>query len=124
MPNNLKAFVRSVFPFLWSSAIAAIAHYAYHASPTHAAAILAVGGVFLAGLIRWLETHFPWVGVFLGWVGAPTYAPSAKATLKQTVAELQDTLAATQKELASWKSAVPATGSATLTADGNSGPVA
>ena len=117
MPNNLKAFVRSVFPFLESSAIAAIAHYAYHVSPTHAAVILSAGGVGLSAVIRWTETHFPWVGVFLGWLGAPTYAPSAKQVLVGQVAQLRDELASTKAELNAWKTAIPATGSATLTTD-------
>lgn len=124
MPNNLKAFVRSVFPFLESSAIAAIARYAYHVSPTNAAAILSLGGVALSAVIRWTETHFPWVGVFLGWVGAPTYAPSAKQTLKGQVAQLKDELAATQTELNAWKTARPATGTAAIVTDGSASSVA
>ena len=118
--NRLKAFLRSVFPFLESGAIAVVTHYTAHLSPTTSAYILGGGGVLLSAVLHWLEGHFPWVGVFLGWIGAPTYAPSAKQTLKGQVAQLQDQLSATQVELNAWKTARPASGTATITADGAS----
>ena len=124
MPNNLKAFVRSVFPFIESSAVAAIAHYVYNVSPTHSAEILSLGGVALSAFLHWAETHFPWVGVFLGWIGAPTYAPSAKQALTSHVVQLQEELAATLKELDAWKNARPATGTATLVTDATASQVA
>lgn len=117
MTNQLKAFVRSVFPFLESGAAALIVHYTAHLSPAASAYILGGGGLFLSAALHWLEGHFPWVGVFLGWIGAPAYAPSAKTVLEQQVANLQ-------AELDAWKSAKAATGTATLDASGSASQVA
>ena len=88
-PNLIKSIIRAVFPYLESSAAAAIAHFGFHVSPTSSAAIIALGGTFLATALHSLESKFAWIGVFLGWIGAPAYAPSAKKLLTQTVATLQ-----------------------------------
>ncbi len=117
MPNRLKAFIRSVFPFVESAAAAFIARHFGHVSTNASEFILGVGGLGLSGVLHWLEGHFPWVGVFLGWIGAPAYAPSAKTVLEQQVANLQ-------AELDAWKSAKAATGTATLDASGSANQVA
>ena len=116
--NRIKSFVRSVFPFAESAAASLIAHYGYHVSPVVATYILGFGGAGLSAVLHWLEGHFPWVGVFLGWVGAPAYSPSLKAVLASSLDQAQGQIAQLQKELDAWKTAIPATGTATLTTNG------
>ena len=116
--NRIKAFIRSVFPFAESAAVAAVAHFGWRVSPAVATYILGFGGVGLSAVLHWLEGHFPWMGVFLGWAGAPAYAPALKNILAANLDQAQSEIAQLQKELDAWKTAIPATGTATLTANG------
>jgi hypothetical protein len=123
--NQIKAFVRSVTPFVESSIVGYIAHRFFHKGNVTAAEIAGVGGVFLSAALHWLEIHFPWVGVFLGWIGLPAYAPSAKAQLSDKVAQLQSELDALKTpqsapEAPVAPATIEATGSATLSAEGSS----
>ena len=116
--NRLKSFVRSVFPFVESYALSLVARYGFHVSPTVATAVLGFGGLGISAAVHWLESHFPWVGVFLGWIGAPTYAPALKTLLASQLNQAQSEIQALQTELNAWKTSIPATGAAVLTANG------
>jgi len=87
--NQVKAFIRGVMPFVESSIVASVAHFGFKISPTVSAQIIALGGLGLSAVLHYLETHFKWVGVLLGWIGAPAYAPSLSATVKSLTAELE-----------------------------------
>jgi hypothetical protein len=87
--NAFKAVVRSVMPYLESAVAAAIAHFGFHATPTVVAGIIGIGGTLLTMLFHALETKYAWVGVFLGYVGAPVYAPSTKLSQAAQIAQLQ-----------------------------------
>ena len=120
--NRIKAFIRSVFPFAESAAVAAVAHFGWHVSPAVSTYILGVGGVGLSAVLHWLEGHFPWLGVFLGWVGAPAYAPALKNVLQANLDQAEGQIAQLQSEVNAWKTAIPATGTATLSANGSANP--
>ncbi len=92
--NAFKSIVRSLTPWLTSTVAAAIAHFGYHVSNVVAAQIIVVAGAALTVVLHALETQFPWIGVFLGYIGAPVYAPSGKTSLKTQVATLESQLAA------------------------------
>ena len=77
-------------PFLETSAAGLVAHLGFHLSTKTAAIYIAGGGgVVLSGVLNYLEKRFKWVGVLLGWIGAPSYAPSLSATVKSLTAELE-----------------------------------
>ena len=101
--NTVKALVRSLTPWAISVVASVIAHFGYHVSLTTASQItVAVGTVLTIGA-HVLERRFPWVGVFLGWIGAPAYAPSVKQSLALKVASLEaeiDALVAAASEKA------------------------
>lgn len=92
--NAFKSIVRSLTPWLTSTVAASIAHFGYHVSNVVAAQIIVVAGAALTVVLHALETQFPWIGVFLGYIGAPVYAPSGKTSLKAQVATLESQLAA------------------------------
>ena len=92
--NAFKSIVRSLTPWLTSTVVAVIAHFGYHVSNVVAARIIVVAGAALTVVLHALETQFPWIGVFLGYIGAPVYAPSGKTSLKTQVATLESQLAA------------------------------
>lgn len=92
--NAFKSIVRSLTPWLTSTVVAVIAHFGYHVSNVVAAQIIVVAGAALTVVLHALETQFPWIGVFLGYLGAPVYAPSGKTSLKTQVATLESQLAA------------------------------
>ena len=95
--NSFKAIVRSLMPFVYSGAAALIAHFGYHVSNAVTVQIVTIVGVVLTIVLHALESQFPWIGVFLGYLGAPVYAPSAKVTLaasqKAQIATLETQLA-------------------------------
>src|ERR1035437_6309871 len=95
--NAFKAIVRSLMPFVYSGAAAIIARFGYHVANTTVIQIVTIAGGVLTIVLHALETQFPWIGVFLGYIGAPVYAPSAKVTLaaskKQQIATLEQQLA-------------------------------
>lgn len=88
-PNTLKAIIRSLMPFVYSGVAAIIAHFGYHVSNSTVIQIVAAGFAAATVILHSLEVKFPWVGVFLGWIGAPAYAPSTKVTLVQQLAAQQ-----------------------------------
>ena len=95
--NAFKAIVRSLMPFVYSGAAALIARFGYHVANTTVIQIVTIAGGVLTIVLHALETQFPWIGVFLGYIGAPIYAPSAKVTLaasqKAQIAQLETQLA-------------------------------
>lgn len=104
-PNTVKAIVRSLTPWATSVVAAVIAHFGYHVSNTVALQIVVAVGSGLTLLWHALERKFPWVGAFLGWVGAPAYAPSNK----QVIAQLQAQVAALTAKSAEAVSPSPTT---------------
>jgi hypothetical protein len=84
--NTLKAIIRSLTPWALSLIAGVVAHFGWHPSLALEVKIVGIGGAGLTVAVHALEVKFPWVGVFLGWLGAPKYAPSAKNAL---IAELQ-----------------------------------
>jgi len=95
--NAFKAIVRSLMPFVYSGAAALIARFGYHVANTTVIQIVTIAGGLLTIVLHALETQFPWIGVLLGYIGAPIYAPSAKVTLaasqKAQIATLEQQLA-------------------------------
>ncbi len=91
--NVLKAIIRSLAPFVYSGAASAIAHFGYHVSLATTIQIVAIVGALLTIVLHALETQFPWVGVLLGYLGAPVYPPSTKALLAAQVQSLESQLA-------------------------------
>lgn len=95
--NAFKAIIRSLMPFIYSGAAGLIARFGYHVTNSTVIQIVAIAGGVLTIVLHALETQFPWVGVFLGYIGAPIYAPSAKVTLaasqKAQIAQLEQQLA-------------------------------
>src|ERR1019366_915273 len=79
--NAFKAIIRSLMPFVYAGAAALIARFGYHVTNATVIPIVKVVGGVLTIVLHALEPQFPWIGVFLGYIGAPVYAPSAKVTL-------------------------------------------
>ena len=92
--NAFKAIVRSLMPFIESGAAAAIAHFGYHVSNSTVVQIVAIAGAALTIVLHALETQFPAIGIFLGYLGAPVYAPSPKVSDKARIAQLEAEVAA------------------------------
>ena len=84
--NTIKTLIRGLTPLVYSTIAAAVARFGYHVSLATVAQIVAAGTAGLSAILIPLERQFPWFGVFLGWLGAPAYAPSAKNAL---IADLQ-----------------------------------
>ncbi len=97
--NVYKAIIRSLTPWATSVAAAVIAHFGFHVSAIVSAQIVVYAGTVLTVLLHALETRYRWVGVFLGWIGAPVYEPGAKASMQATIASLQAELAAISAKL-------------------------
>jgi hypothetical protein len=120
--NQIRAFIRGVMPFVESSIAGFIAHRYFKSSTVTVAQIIAVGGALWSAVLHYLEIHFPWVGVFLGWIGVPAYPQSAKTRLAAQVAALQseiDTLKGPQTppEAPTSGPTLEATGQGTFSAD-------
>lgn len=119
--NAFKAIVRSLMPFVLSSLAAASTRLGWHLTSTEQAQIVVVGGAVLTIVLHALETQWPAVGIFLGYIGAPVYAPSTKVSDKARIAQLEAEMAALlaaneEKAAASPPSAPPTTtGSDTIT---------
>jgi hypothetical protein len=92
--NTFKAIVRSLMPFIESGAAALIARLGYHVTLTTTIAILGIAGGVLTLLLHAAESQWPWVGVFLGYIGAPVYAPSTKVSQSTQIAQLEALVAA------------------------------
>lgn len=92
--NVYKAIIRGLVPWLTSTIAAVVAHFGFHVSPIVSAEVIVFAGTGLTVILHALETRYRWIGVFLGWIGAPVYAPSVKATLQANIATLQAQLAA------------------------------
>ena len=97
--NPYKALVRSLMPLLYPAVAAIIAHFGYHVSNAVVIQIVAGGFAGATVLLHTAETRWPWVGVFLGWLGAPGYTPTTKVTVVSLQAEI-DALKAQQAEAA------------------------
>ena len=91
--NSLKAIIRSLMPFVYSTAASLIAHLGYHVSMKSTVEIVAIVGAALTILLHALETQWPAIGIFLGYVGAPVYAPSTKVSQAQQIAQLEAQIA-------------------------------
>ena len=98
-PNVWKAIIRSITPLVYSTAVAVIAHFGYHVSNATVVQIVTTGFIALSVVLHSLEIKFPWVGVLLGWFGAPAYTPSVKKTQAQQIAEQAQQIADLQKRL-------------------------
>ena len=109
--NAFKAIVRSLTPWATSVAVAVIAHFGYHITNVTATQVVIVVGTVLTVALHILETKFAWIGVFLGYIGAPVYAPSNKTSLKTQVAVLEAQLAALTATAAEHATPTPSTAS-------------
>jgi hypothetical protein len=107
--NTFKAIVRTVMPAIYSGVAAVIAHFGYHVSNAVVIQIVSIGFGGLTLVLHAAEAKWPWVGVFLGYIGAPVYTPSTKTT----VALLQSQLATALAQLE--ESKTPSTSSAPVT---------
>jgi hypothetical protein len=92
--NAFKAIVRSLMPFVYSIVAGAIAHFGYHVANTTVIQIVTIAGGVLTIVLHALETQWPAIGVFLGYIGAPVYAPSTKVTLQAQLASVEAQFAA------------------------------
>ena len=92
--NPAKALVRTLVPFVYPAVAALIARFGYHVSNATVIQIVAAGGTGLTIVLHLLEEKFPKVGILLGWLGAPVYTPSTKASLSAQIATLEAQLAA------------------------------
>jgi hypothetical protein len=90
--NTFKALIRSLMPFVYSGAAALIAHFGYHVSNSTVIQIVTIGFAGLTIVLHAAESQWPWVGVFLGYVGAPVYAPVVSQTTQ--IAQLEALVAA------------------------------
>src|ERR1035437_2224715 len=113
--NAFKAIVRSLMPFVYSGAAAIIARFGYHVANTTVIQIVTIAGGVLTIVLHALETQFPWIGVLLGYIGAPVYPPSTKVSQAAQIATLENQSAALLAEIALLKG-TPATLGAALAA--------
>ena len=88
-PNPFKAVVRSLMPFVISGIVAVCVHFGYHPSAQVADDIALAGGAGLTIVLHAAESRWPKLGVLLGYVGAPVYAPSTKVSLAAENADLK-----------------------------------
>ena len=93
VPNTIKAIVRRVMPLVEGALVGAIAHFGWHPTATVVAEIVAVVATGLSIILPAAEAKFPWVGVLLGYMGAPVYAPSTKKSQATQIAALEAQLA-------------------------------
>lgn len=118
VPNAYKAILRSLMPFVEGAVVAVVAHFGWHINLATAAQVLVVVGGALTVVLHAAESRWPWVGVFLGVLGAPAYVPSAKATQAGVLATQDARIATLEAELAAVyaaaRAAAPATGTAAV----------
>ena len=91
--NAFKAIVRSLMPFIESGAAALIARLGYHVSNATTLQILAIAGAALTIILHAAETQWPSIGIFLGYIGAPVYAPSTKVSQATQISQLETLVA-------------------------------
>ena len=84
----LKAIIRSITPWAITTMVTLVARLGYHITLQVAIQILVVAGAALTVVAHLLEKKWPWVGVFLGWIGAPVYPLTPKQT-QAKIANLQ-----------------------------------
>lgn len=115
-PNLVKTLIRAAMPVVYSIIVSLVARLGYHVSIKTVAFILGGGSIGLTVILHTLERWFPWVGAVLGWMGAPTYAPTLrKAALRAQVAELQSVVSNLSVQVAKTQSITGVTTSATVT---------
>jgi hypothetical protein len=88
-PNVKKAIIRSIMPFVVSALVAVCIHFGYHPTAQTITWILGAGGGGLTILLHLLETKWPAIGVLLGYLGAPVYAPPKKVLQSNKIDQLQ-----------------------------------
>ncbi len=89
-PNVWKSIVRSVTPFVIGAIVWCATFLGFHISIRTADAVGAIVGFGLTLVAHFLEIKWPAFGVFLGWLGAPSYTPIL--TKKKIIANLQNQL--------------------------------
>lgn len=92
--NTFKAVIRGLMPWIESGTAAIIAHFGYHVTLQTTIEILGIAGAGLTIILHAAETQWPSIGVFLGYLGAPVYAPSTKISQKAEIAALEAKVAA------------------------------
>ena len=97
-PNTIKAIIRSLAPAVYAAIASVIAHFGYHAGSGTVVAIASGAFAILTVVLHAAERKWPWVGAFLGYIGAPNYAPTKKAALALKVADLQAEIARLQAQ--------------------------
>lgn len=86
-----KTIVRAATPWAISAVVWSAQRFGLHVNAGTATEVAAVVGTALTVLVPPLEKKWPWVGVFLGWIGAPTYtALTTKAALEAEIVALQN----------------------------------
>jgi hypothetical protein len=98
-PNVWKAIVRSLMPWILAGVGLVIAKAGWKPTPDAEVAILTALGGGLTILLHLVETKFPWVGVFLGYIGAPTYAPATKTIVNTQLADALNQIAELQRQV-------------------------
>jgi len=99
--NTYKSIVRFVVPLLYPTIASLVARLGYHVSLAAVLQIVIGGGVGLGVILLALEKKFPWIGVFLGWFGAPKYVPTVKkASLLATLDEQASTIEGLKAQVA------------------------
>ncbi len=81
-PSALKDIWRFLVSFLTSALIGLLSRFGFHVNVNDSVIIGSIAGAGLGIVFRALESQFPWVGGFLGLIGAPQFPASAKAQLQ------------------------------------------
>jgi hypothetical protein len=98
--NPFKAVIRGAMPFVESNIVAIALYLGVHITLQAAGVIAALGGLGLTAVLHAAEATWPKVGIFLGWLGAPSYTPAP------TKAQLQAQLLALTALIAQGKAVV------------------
>ena len=98
-PHTIKSIVRALTPWLLTTLGALAAHFGWHVSNATSLQGLVIAGGVLTVLLHSLERRFPWVGTFLGWIGAPVYEPGKASQQATTIASLESEVAALSAKL-------------------------
>jgi len=92
-----KTIVRTLTPWAIGAVVWVAQRLGFHVNAGTATEVAASIGLALTLIVPPLEKKFPWMGVFLGWIGAPTWtANTSKAQLAAQLAALEVQLAGTQ----------------------------
>ena len=92
-------------PWVLAAIGVAIAKIGWKPTPDIELTIASSLGTGLTVLLHLLETKFPWVGVFLGYLGAPSYAPSKKVTVNAQLSDARVEINELQRQVAAMTSA-------------------